>query len=217
MQSPSKLHGVALPAGHDLLGEHPVPPGGDPGWFVPVEHAGLPFVPFHAGLLRFLLPPTRAALAHLPAIKHQHGQGRRRASGCAFGRHTGQGGLGAGFRFGAEFLAQGVQAGGGDAHAPFVRHGGGFGIRRGGGDSEGQLVFQGQAQLLMRAQAPMLADGAAPVPVARILTVQHTQFNHTDAGAQMHRSGAPMHRLAPAVGGKSRRAGRRFPAGVVGV
>ena len=47
----------------------------------------------------------------------------------------------------------------------------------------------------------MLADGATPVPVARILTVQHTQFNHTDAGAQMHRSGAPMHRLAPAVGG----------------
>ena len=86
VQARAKLHGVALPADHDLLRQHAAAAGSHAGLLVPVEDARLPFVPFHAGFGRFLFPPAGAALTHLPAIEHQHGKPRGRALGLAFWR-----------------------------------------------------------------------------------------------------------------------------------
>ena len=113
-------------------------------------------------------------------------------------RRSFQGPLYAGFSSGSEPLGQGVQRRVIHRNTPFARHGGGLFIRVGGGDGEGQFVFQGQAQLLMAGQSPMFAYRTTPVPVARILAVEHFEFNDAHTGAQVHRAGAPMHQFPSA-------------------
>ena len=53
--------------------------------------------------------------------------------------------------------------------------------------------------------------------IRRVLTVEHPQFHHADAGAQLHRAAMPMHQPLAAVGGKPRRGGPLLLAVVVGV
>ncbi len=128
----------------------------------------------------------------------------------------GQGRLGAGFRLGPEALGQRVQGRVLHRDAPFVRHRRHFRIGGRGGDGEGQLVFQGQAELLVAGKASALPHGVAPVPVTRILPVQHGQLHHPGGGAQPHRPRPPMHQPPPALGGKRGPGGRLLPASVAG-
>ena len=144
VQAPPKLQRLPLPPNHDLLIQHAASASGASGLFLPVIHAGLPFVPFHTDFLRFLLPPARPALAHLPAVQHQYGQFRGRTLGLLFLGSPFQLHLGAGFSTRAQTLGQGVQRRVGHRNTPLLGQGGGFLVRRRGGDGESQFVFQRQ-------------------------------------------------------------------------
>ena len=67
VQSPGKVHRLALPADNNLVVNHSSSARSLCGLFVPIIHAGLPFVPFHAVLLCFLPAPTQPTLAHVCA------------------------------------------------------------------------------------------------------------------------------------------------------
>ena len=144
-----QFHWIALPTNHHLLAEHAPPTGSPAGLFMPIVHTSLPFVPFHAGLLGFLLPPARTALAHHPPVDHQDRQRRGRLLGLAFFGKGFPSGLQVGFGPGSQSLGQGVQRGVLHLHTPFARYRRGLFIRVGSGHREGQLVFQPQAQLLV--------------------------------------------------------------------
>ena len=66
-------------------------------------------------------------------------------------------------------LGQGLQRGVFHRHVPLVRDGGSFFIRSGRGDGEGQLVSQGQTQLLMAERAPSARAPGSPSAGGRIL------------------------------------------------
>src|SRR5262245_19455088 len=74
VQASTQLQGLALPTNDHLFRQHPTATGSLSGLLLPVIDSGLPFVPFHAGLLRFLLSPSRPPLTHLPAVEHEHSQ-----------------------------------------------------------------------------------------------------------------------------------------------
>src|SRR5215469_8129161 len=69
----------------------------------------------------------------------------------------------------------------------------------------------------MAGQSPALPDGATPVPVHGILTVDYLKLNHPGFGLQLHRPTALMYHRASAQGEKRRPAGRRLPASVAEV
>ena len=140
MQRLVKLHRLAMPPHHGVLGQHAAPPGGDASLFMPVKDAGLPFVPFHAGFGGFPFPLAWPALADLPAVEHQHRPSRQRELRLAFRRRGLQGCPGAGFGPASERLGQRAQGGVVHRHGPLTRHGGGLGIRGRGSEGERQLV-----------------------------------------------------------------------------
>ena len=135
----------------------------------------------------------------------------------AFRRRGFQLGLGLGFGAGTQSLRQGMECGVAHGASPLLRHSGGFLVGSGGGNREGELVFQRQAQLLVLGQAPVLTERTAPVFILRVLALEHLKFNYADAGAQLHQTAAPMHQPPTAEGGKLRRGGWLLLAVVVGV
>ena len=102
MQPPTQFQPFPLPADQHFFQQ--LPPFSLHCLFVPVKHAQLGFVPFHAGFLRLLLSPAGPAKAHLEAIHHQHRQRGRRAGGSFFHRRGFEPGLGLRFGLGPEAL-----------------------------------------------------------------------------------------------------------------
>src|ERR1035437_4075670 len=109
VQSPGKVHRLALPADNNLVVNHSSSARSLCGLFVPIIHARLPFVPFHAVLLGFLLSPTRPTLAHLPPVQHQHPQLGRRTLRLTLDGRAFQLFLGSAFGTGTQTPGQGVQ------------------------------------------------------------------------------------------------------------
>ena len=197
------------PASRPPLSPAVVPARCAPALLVPVKHAQLRFVPFHAGLRRFLLPPAGAAKAHLKPVEHQHRQRRRRAGGDFFLR--GRCAAGPGFALRpwppsrcTKRLDRGVFHRTAHLGRQFRRRL----IRAGHGGEVSQFVFQRRTELLVGAQSPVLPDRTAPASVSRILSVPHAQGHRAEGGAQVHRLPPPMLRFAPALGEKLRRGGR---------
>jgi hypothetical protein len=101
-------------------------------------------------------------------------------------------------------------------HVPLVRDGGSFFIRGGRGDGEGQLVSQGQTQLLMAERAPSARAPGRPSAGGRILRgIPEIQLPRPPCAAA---SGGCAD--APAVAslrGEPRPPGRLLPAATAGV
>src|SRR5437667_446596 len=74
MQSSPPFQRLALPTDHRFLGPQPTPARPPSRLLLPIEHAGLPFVPFHPPMSCPFLAPARSALARLPAVEQQYGQ-----------------------------------------------------------------------------------------------------------------------------------------------
>lgn len=137
--------------------------------------------------------------------------------GLTFRRSGGQLPLGSGFGSAAQPLSQPLQSRAPDGRSPLGCHRGRFFIRAGGGQSESQLVFPRQAELLVRGQPPVFTGRTTPVSVGGVLAVEDFQFNDPDGGAQLPWAQAPMDQLLAAEGEKPRPDAGLLLAAVAGV
>ncbi len=110
MQAAAQFQRFALPTDHHLVRQQP-PTVFARRLFLQVKHAGLQFMPFHGGFWRFGPAPAGAALAHLPAVQHQHAQGAGRALRCLFPHRLNQPPLRLFFRARPQLLRQRMQRG----------------------------------------------------------------------------------------------------------